>query len=285
MQQRGKMPEERFCNRLSAVIAALAIAGTATAFAADAGLEGAWIEGFNAKSRLIAGRAGGGLYAGVEIQMPPGWKTYWRFPGESGVPPEFDFSDSENLASSNVKYPAPHRLHDPKAGDAIGYKDSVVFPVAVAPKDASKPVILRGKIAYGVCKELCVPVEAELELTIPPGAQPSPQLAEILARVPSDATARDGNPTLKSWRIAKEGGKPALLLDIAAKSSATVDAFVVPPAGLYLGLPKRLADETGNARFSVDLTDGVDIKDLNGKSVDVVVVDGEGQSQTTIKLE
>src|SRR5207247_8452494 len=61
------------------------------------------------------------------IAIPGGWKTYWRSPGDAGgVPPEFDWQGSENLAAARVKYPAPHRLHDDKAGDAVGYKDGVI---------------------------------------------------------------------------------------------------------------------------------------------------------------
>ena len=95
------------------------------------------------KSRLVAGISGGKPVAGVEIALDEGWKTYWRFPGEAGgVPPSFDWAKSDNVASVTVLYPAPKRLTD-KAGDTLGYKSSVVFPVLVEPKDATKPVTLR----------------------------------------------------------------------------------------------------------------------------------------------
>ncbi len=72
------------------------------------------------------------LRAGIEIKLQPGWKTYWRYPGDSGVPPQFDFAGSENLASAEVLYPAPHSFKD-EAGTSIGYKETVVFPVASRP--------------------------------------------------------------------------------------------------------------------------------------------------------
>ena len=103
-----------------------------------------WHQGFNNRARLLAGRAvrdgRQGLYAGVEIEMPNGWDTYWRSPGEAGgVAPEFDWKGSENLESAHVLYPAPRRLRT-KAGDVVGYTDRVVFPVSVTPKDAGKPI-------------------------------------------------------------------------------------------------------------------------------------------------
>jgi len=83
-----------------------------------------WFQGFNNKARLVAGHAvrdgQKGLYAGVEIEMPSGWDTYWRSPGDAGgVAPEFDWQGSENLDSTHALYPAPQRLHT-KAGDVVG---------------------------------------------------------------------------------------------------------------------------------------------------------------------
>ena len=107
-----------------------------------------WVQGHSSRARLIAGN---GL-AGVEVQMPEGWKTYWRTPGDAGgVPPSFDWSQSENLAEATVLYPAPKRFSD-KAGDTVGYKGTVVFPVRLAAKDPAKPIDLHLLLEYGVCR-------------------------------------------------------------------------------------------------------------------------------------
>lgn len=248
-----------------------------------------WFQGFNNKARLVAGRAiregKDGLYAGLEIAMPEGWKTYWRSPGDAGgVPPEFDWQGSENLSAAEVLYPAPHRLHD-KAGDVVGYKDGVLFPVSVIPKDAAKPVVLHAKAAYGVCKDICVPAEAELQITIPPEIGSSEELSGVLARVPNRNARVGVDPALAAWRIDQGTGKPKLVLNVDTVSSASVDAFVEAPGGVYVPLPKRVADAGGKATFEVDLTDGVDIKDLKGKPLTVTMIDDKGQSETTITLE
>jgi len=121
-----------------------ALANSATPVTSD------WVQGYNTKARLVAGHAvrdgQKALYAGVELAMPQGWKTYWRTPGDAGgVPPEFDWKGSQNLQSARVLYPAPHRLSD-KAGDAVGYKGGVIFPVLGKPADAAKPIVLHGKV-------------------------------------------------------------------------------------------------------------------------------------------
>src|SRR5204862_1627729 len=120
--------------------------------------------------RLIAGAArhdGGTTIhrAGVEIRLAPGWKTYWRYPGDSGVPPRFDFAQSINVKSVTVRYPAPQRLAD-DGGTSIGYKHEVVFPLDVVAQDAARPVTLSLAIEYAVCEKLCVPADGKAELTL-----------------------------------------------------------------------------------------------------------------------
>jgi DsbC/DsbD-like thiol-disulfide interchange protein len=248
-----------------------------------------WVQGYDTKTRLIAGQAvldgQQGLYAGVEVAMPEGWKTYWRVPGDAGgVPPEFDWKGSQNLAATRVLYPAPHRLHD-KAGDAVGYKDRVIFPILLTPKDKTKPVVLHGKVDYGLCKDICIPAEAEFQITIPPGVSQSSELTETLTRVPQDHPRVGVDPKLAAWHLDRSSGKSKLVLNIEAASPDTADAFVVAPGDTYVPLPKRVADVGGKAVFEVDLTDGVDIKDLTGKPLTVTMVDAKGQSETTITLE
>ncbi len=124
-----------------------------------------WVEGHNSRARLIDG--GGGI-AGVELQLPEGWKTYWRYPGEAGgVAPSFDWSKSANLESAQVLYPAPKRFTD-KSGDTIGYKGTVIFPVRLKPKDREQADRCAPRLDYGVCKDICIPAQAELALSLRP---------------------------------------------------------------------------------------------------------------------
>src|SRR5215467_9501820 len=166
----------------------VAISG-ATARATD---ESPWNEDVRSAIRLISGTNKNGdahLRAGVEIKMQPGWKTYWRYPGDSGVPPQFDFSGSENMKSANVLYPAPHLFTD-ETGQTLGYKDRVIFPVAVTPLEPDKPVRLRLKIDYAVCEKLCVPAEGRAELTLAPAeSAQDAALTAAEAHVPKQVTA------------------------------------------------------------------------------------------------
>src|SRR5262249_18013741 len=110
--------------------------------------------------RLIAGSSAPGapVRAGIEIRLKLGWRTYWRYPGDAGVPPRFDFAGSQNLKSYEVLWPAPKRL--PEGGMVtIGYDRDVIFPLVVVPQDPAKPVVLRLKLDYAICEKLCVPAD------------------------------------------------------------------------------------------------------------------------------
>src|SRR5882724_13098950 len=124
-----------------------------------------WQRDTHSAVRLLAGsRSGGVLLGGIAIQLQPGWKTYWRTPGDSGVPPRFDFSKSDNVEAVTVLWPAPQKFDDGAGGVSLGYKQQVVLPLRIVAKNTDKPVTLRAEISYAVCDKLCMPVEAQAEL-------------------------------------------------------------------------------------------------------------------------
>ncbi len=214
---------------------ALLLAGQACA--ADAS---PWVEDNYSGIRLIAGANKGGaesLRAGIEIKMLPGWHTYWRYPGDSGVPPRFSFAGSDNLASAKVLYPAPHAFTD-ETGTTIGYKGDVILPLDVFPRQPGKPVTLRAKVDYAVCEKLCVPVEAKIEVTIPPtGGADNPELDSAEARVPKLISAAQAGLTAK--RASDDKVKPLVFVDLAAPSGEPVELFVEGPSPEWaLPIPK-----------------------------------------------
>ena len=119
------------------------------------------------KARLIAG---GGDLAGFEIALAPGAITYWRDPGDAGLPPTLDFSASDNVASVEPEFPAPKRIKEADGGEAFGYEGGVVFPLRVKPRDPTKPATLKLNADFAVCEKVCLPAKAHLELTLPSAA-------------------------------------------------------------------------------------------------------------------
>src|SRR5215207_7052364 len=156
--------------RLAALISALLFAAQGAAAAGDVSR---WDGDERSAARLIAGSRPTGaapfMRAGVEIRLKVGWHTYWRYPGDAGVPPQFDFDGSQNVKQIHVLWPAPQRLSE-GGGTSIGYARDVIFPLHVTPQDSSKPVVLRLKLDYAVCENLCVPAEAKVELILTNGS-------------------------------------------------------------------------------------------------------------------
>ena len=213
---------------LLAVLAATP-ALAAGAFASD------WSVSAKSRARLVADDHG----AGFEIALAPGAITYWRDPGEAGVPPSFDFSGSANLAKAEVEYPAPERIAEPDGSTAFGYRGNVVFPIRVTPAERGKPVRLKAKVSYAVCEKLCLPAKANVEILLPEGGPgftmdlpPKTALTEARARVP-----RVVAPTALGLAVASQGPKAWRL----CLKAAPRDLFVEAPEGYWVQ-PKRQAD-------------------------------------------
>ncbi|MBT9384855.1 hypothetical protein KM176_13375 [Pseudooceanicola sp. CBS1P-1] len=125
--------------------------------------------------------------AGLELTLAHGWKTYWRSPGSAGIPPRFDWSGSDNVKSLQIVWPKPV-VFDWDGLRSIGYKDHVVLPLQVVPKDPSQPVRLQGEINLGICEAVCVPLDVHVVATLPAEAgHRDPPIAAALAGRPYSA--------------------------------------------------------------------------------------------------
>src|SRR3981081_2694229 len=116
-----------------------------------------WQRDGHSAVRLLAGsRSGAVLLGGIAFQLQPGWTTYWRTPGEFGVPARFHFTKSDNIEAVTILWPAPTRFPDGAGGDSLGYKKHVVLPLRIVVKNPDKPVTLRAAINYAVCEKICI---------------------------------------------------------------------------------------------------------------------------------
>ena len=174
----------------------------------------------------------------------------------------------------------------------MGYKNDVVFPLQVVPKDAAKPVALKLVLEYGICREVCVPVEAELGLEIPVGdaAGPSPLITAAGEHVPRSQDARRAqDPKLLNSIVKLDGPHPSLVIEAEFPGgTANADAYVESPEGYYIPLPKAgSAKDAGpdRLRFEIDLTGAVDPVDIKGKVAKVTLVSDHGLTEATFKLE
>ena len=234
------------------------IAMPSAAWAADAS---PWDGDAHASLRLIAGSRtnDAAARAGIEIKLAPGWKTYWRYPGDSGVPPRFDFTDSQNVKSVTVTWPAPHRFSD-ESGITIGYKDDVIFPLHIVPKDAAKPVLLRLKAEYAICEKLCIPGEGRAELLLDGRrSELDASLAAAEALVPKHTELGDSAPlAVRAVRRERGGDRPRVIVDVAAPGTAPIDLFAEGPTPDWaLPVPEPIAGAPAGLHRFAFVLDGL----------------------------
>jgi DsbC/DsbD-like thiol-disulfide interchange protein len=256
------------------------------AIAAQAQDASPWQRDGHSAVRLLAGsRSGGVLLGGIAFQLQPGWKTYWRTPGDSGVPPRFDFSKSENIEAVMVMWPAPTRFDDGAGGHSLGYHDQFILPLRIVVKSADKPVTLRAAINYAVCEKLCIPVEASAELPITSVASTEDSaLLAALDTVPKPANVGDPNPL--TIRDVKRDGKSTVLVDVVSPDNR-VNLFAEGPTPDWsLPVPKLLEHgPPGVKRFTFELDGLPPGANPAGAALKLTLVGGDRSYEFNINLD
>jgi DsbC/DsbD-like thiol-disulfide interchange protein len=183
-------------------------------------------------ARLLQGAFDGEVYwAGIAIALEPHWKTYWRVPGDGGISPQFEVT-GENLKSHRIDYPMPQRYVD-AAGTTNGYKDEVIFPVALTPTDAAQPVTMMLKSFFGVCDVVCIPAQFEAAITFKAATAQSadqPLIEQWRRKVP---LLKAQGPVGKATAM-QQGDKFLVQLEV---TEAVAVMFVEGKASHYFGQP------------------------------------------------
>jgi DsbC/DsbD-like thiol-disulfide interchange protein len=217
-----------------------------------------WAGEGNAKVRLIAAGVDGNgrLAAGIEIVLQPGWKTYWRTPGDAGVAPVTDFSASTNIAAPvDIAFPVPHRLDDGYAVTNV-YQGHVVLPLSASVVDPAAATALIAALDIGVCAEICVPEHYDLALDLAPG-ETDAEVETIL----TDARAKlPGAPepgTFAVDRVVRSGGtdkRPVFAFDVVAPDIADAEVFVEGPIDWYPAPPTLVSADANRATYNVEFS-------------------------------
>lgn len=128
----------------------------------------------------------GNRIAALRISLAPGWKTYWRAPGDAGIPPIISFGGSENIAATRLQWPVPEIFYEGNMR-SLGYLGDVVVPVELTPRSADGPMILTGEMQIGVCDEICIPAHLTFRANIPAGGERVPAIVAALINRPLTA--------------------------------------------------------------------------------------------------
>jgi suppressor for copper-sensitivity B len=241
----------------------------------------AWAEREQAKLRLVSAAtasAGGTVPLGLQIDLAPGWKTYWRSPGDAGLPVTLNWAGSTNLASAQLSWPVPHRF-TLFGLDTFGYEDEVVLPIAATPADKSQPLGLRLKVNYLVCEKVCIPYSANLSLDLPSGSAGPTEFTQLIdryaSRVPGDGSAHGLH--LISAEAGGDEAEPRLIVSVeSALPFDRPDLIVEGPGGLYFPAPKvTLNAARTRADFTIAVKRDAKAPLLAGTPIVLTVADGE----------
>jgi len=269
------------------LLSAVLFIGTFSSLPANAA-SSEWFKTPGARMRLItrANPESRMIDAALEVQLKKGWKTYWRSPGESGIPPVFDFSASRNVARTTVKFPTP-TFFDVSGARTVGYKNRVVFPIDVQTIFPDAATILDLKLVIGVCGEVCIPVLAKIKVSEPGNASPTLEVSQALNQgALSLPTGPQDDFRVVAARWNKARPKVLDIESIIDEDSDNVQLHVEGPSDWYL-LPAKLTSREGNrARFSLDITDiPDDAKPATTELRFTLVADGVGIEQVLVPVQ
>jgi DsbC/DsbD-like thiol-disulfide interchange protein len=202
----------------------------------------------------------GNRIAAIRMTLKPGWKTYWRAPGDMGIPPHFDWSASKNLSAVAVEWPAPTVFRE-KNLTTIGYKDQVILPLVISVPEKGAPVMLETTIDMGVCSDICVPAELRLKGLIDTSAtRATPAIAASLAQRPF--SAKEGGVAKATCKLAFKEGNLELETTITLPHAGGQELVVIEA-----GQPDIWVSEADTTRQGDKLVSRVDMAHSSGGPV------------------
>jgi suppressor for copper-sensitivity B len=235
-----------------------------------------WGATHQGRVRLVAAPAAdGALRLGLQFQLAPHWKIYWRAPGDAGLPPELDWAGSANISIGEMSWPAPGRFS--YAGlETFGYEGETVLPIAATVPDGTAPIAIKAAVDFLTCADICVPNHVDLGLALAPGAAgPGPWgglLDEAAARVPGSAESA-GFDVLGAT-VGTDGQDAVLTVRLRATPAlGRPDLLVEGAEGFSFGAPV-LTIEDGAAQLRlVDAGGAANIGRLKGRKLDLTLID------------
>lgn len=213
--------------------------------------------------------ADGHWMTALRLELQPGWKTYWRSPGDSGVPPGFDWDGAGNIAAATLHWPVPEIIES--AGErTLGYHDALILPIEITPAAPGAPLTGRVGVELGLCESICVP--AHLTLDAPALAEtPDPGIEAALAQVPQP------QPALLDCRVTEiEDGLRVAVTAPAGPGGDVAAALEHDDGGIWVSSPD-IAESGGRITATSDFVapSGKPFA-LDRGAVRLTLVDGTG---------
>ncbi|RUM06702.1 protein-disulfide reductase DsbD domain-containing protein [Rhizobium chutanense] len=254
----------------------------------------AWADNEGGRMRLVAlaPDAGGKIRAALQIEPKPGWITYWKEPGGNGIPPQVTIAAGSGVSLDTIGYPVPKHFFNGAIED-IAYDAPVTLPLSLTAAGKA-PVAIDALAFIGICRDICIPFQANFQLKLGPAIQSHPEEEAILqaadARLPKppsadfDVTAHAMSPDRKtlSLTLVLPGKGPG---ESPGAGKSAPDIIVTGPSGH--AFTKQIGGKRDGASFKVDVAIGKlpENYDISGKRWGVLVIDGARAMETTLAFE
>lgn len=278
---------QRFANALFSllVLGGFACLMSATSVMAQSAVSD-WVYARHGQVRLVSAQAepdrNGELQLGLQFRLYKGWKTYWRTPGENGIAPVFDWSASTNFKTASVKWPLPQRFKDGD-GHSIGYSREVILPIDVTVDDRGTETNVTLALAYAVCRDICVPAQANFRLDFPLQSEPSAlnraarDIARFEAKVPQPH--EEASMQVTALTLHEQDDGQILAVSLESKGALNGAQALIEIDGPYRvgeGVP-RVDEPPDHARLYFPLDSDDDAPTLLGQRLTVIAWDASGR--------
>lgn len=262
-----------YTRRLVLILATTAGLSLPTLSSVNAGTS-AWVDNAGGRMRLVAMApdAHGKIRAGLQIEPNAGWITYWREPGNSGIPPQITIAPETGVALDKIGYPIPKHIKDDRLDD-IGYDAPVTLPLTLSAESGVTEI--KAQAFIGICKDICVPFQADLTVALSAAGQSQPEEKAILdaadARLPEAPSSK-----FKVTKHTLSADQKELTLNITLPDigDTTPDVVIAGPSGYVF--TKQLMSKRDGASLTTTVAIGKLPKnyDISGKSWSALVIDG-----------
>lgn len=268
------------------LIAAISAAAALAPFYSAHAEMSVWAENEGGRMRLVAlpADADGKIRAALQIEPKPGWITYWREPGNSGIPPQITIAPESGVRLDAIAYPVPKHFFNGTVED-IAYDAPVTLPLSLTTA-AKGPTEIDASAFIGICKDICIPFQANFALKLGLAIQSHPQEEAILQA--ADATLpKPPSAAFDVTAHAMSADMKTLSMTIALPGEETgaPDIIVTGPSGH--AFTKQIGGKREGAAFKTDISIGKLPKnyDIRGERWGVLIIDGKKAMESTLTFE